>query len=315
MSRKVLTSILLLVVALGWVACGGAAPAPESAPNEQVVGGAPRQVAATEAVAAGDAAGMSPALENRMIIQRAEISMVIKDTEATATAIRTLALNAGGYIADSNLFRDGEQLRGTLTVRVPGQNLPTFLDQVKGMAVRVLRDSLSGEDVTQEFTDLGSRLRNLEATEVELLALLTEVRQRPGAKTSDILEVYEKLTQIRGEIEQIKGRMQFLSNLTSLATIQVELIPDALDAPVIEEGWRPLVTLRQASARLIRTLQALVEAVIWLIIYVLPVLILMALPFVLLALAIRALRRRTSRTSRTPRPLPPAAESSEKTDS
>ena len=139
MSRKVLTSILLLVVALGWVACGGAAPAPESAPNEQVVGGAPRQVAATEAVAAGDAAGMSPALENRMIIQRAEISMVIKDTEATATAIRTLALNAGGYIADSNLFRDGEQLRGTLTVRVPGQNLPTFLDQVKGMAVRVLR--------------------------------------------------------------------------------------------------------------------------------------------------------------------------------
>lgn len=241
--------------------------------------------------------------------------MVIKDTEATATAIRTLALNAGGYIADSNLFRDGEQLRGTLTVRVPGQNLPTFLDQVKGMAVRVLRDSLSGEDVTQEFTDLGSRLRNLEATEVELLALLTEVRQRPGAKTSDILEVYEKLTQIRGEIEQIKGRMQFLSNLTSLATIQVELIPDALDAPVIEEGWRPLVTLRQASARLIRTLQALVEAVIWLIIYVLPVLILMALPFVLLALAIRALRRRTSRTSRTPRPLPPAAESSEKTDS
>ena len=179
------------------------------------------------------------------------------------------------------------------------------------MAVRVLRDSLSGEDVTQEFTDLGSRLRNLEATEVELLALLTEVRQRPGAKTSDILEVYEKLTQIRGEIEQIKGRMQFLSNLTSLATIQVELIPDALDAPVIEEGWRPLVTLRQASARLIRTLQALVEAVIWLIIYVLPVLILMALPFVLLALAIRALRRRTSRT---PRPLPPAAESSEKTE-
>lgn len=58
MSRKVLTSILLLVVALGWVACGGAAP--EVLPNEQFADGAPRQVAATEAVAAGDAECRQP---------------------------------------------------------------------------------------------------------------------------------------------------------------------------------------------------------------------------------------------------------------
>ncbi len=312
MSRKVLTGILLLVVALGWAACGGAAPAPSSALNEQAVDGASRQAAAT----AAPAAGMPPSLENRMIIQRAEISMVIKDTEATAAAIRTLALNSGGYIADSNLFRDGEQLRGVLTVRIPGQNLPVFLDQVKGMAVRVLRDNLSGEDVTQEYTDLGSRLRNLEATETELLALLTEVRQRPNAKTSDILEVYDKLTLIRGEIEQIKGRMQYLSNLTSLATIQIELIPDELGAPVIEEGWQPLVALRQASARLIKTLQGLVDAAIWLVIFIVPVLLVMALPFVLLALVIRALRRRSPRSSPPPTTTPlPAAESSEKADS
>ena len=307
MSRKVLTGILLIVVALGWAACGGAAPAPSSVSNEQAADGASRQAAGTVA----PAAGMPPSLENRMIIQRAEISMVIKDTEATAAAIRTLALTSGGYIADSNLYRDGEQLRGTLTVRIPGQNLPTFLDQVKGMAVRVLRDSLSGEDVTQEYTDLGSRLRNLEATETELLALLTVVRQKPGAKTSDILEVYDKLTLIRGEIEQIKGRMQYLSNLTSLATIQIELIPDALEAPLIEEGWQPLVALRQASARLVKTLQGLVDAAIWLVIFIVPVLLVMALPFILLALVIRALRRRSPRT---PQP-PPVAESSEKTDS
>ena len=309
MSRKVITSLLLIVVALGWMACGSAAPTPASNVRE-ATGEMP---AATQAPAAveGDAYGV-PAVQDRMIIQHAEISMVIKDTEATATAIRNLALTGGGYVSSSNLFRDGEQLRGTLTVRVPGQALATFLDQIKAMAVRVVRDNLSGEDVTQEYTDLSSRQRNLEATETELLALLTEVRQKPNAKASDILEVYDKITQIRGEIEQIKGRMQYLSNLTALATIQIELIPDALSKPVVEEGWQPLATLRDAAGRLVKTLQSLIEALIWLIIYVLPVLILIALPFALLILIIRALRRR--RPTPKARVEPPSAPPQEKVE-
>jgi len=312
MSRKAITSILLMVVALGWVACGGAAPAPASGGKEAANMEAPVQPQATAAPAASDAAGM-PALQDRMIIQHAEISMVVKDTETAATAIRNQAAAGGGYVSSSNLFRDGEQLRGTLTVRVPAQALPTFLDQIKSMAVRVVRDNLSGEDVTQEYTDLGSRQRNLEATETELLALLTEVRQKPNAKASDILEVYDKITQIRGEIEQIKGRMQYLSNLTALATIQIELIPDALSKPVVEEGWQPLATLRDAAARLVKTLQGLVEALIWLVIYVLPVLILIALPFVLLILLIRYLRRRSPSTPKTSvvKPPPPPQEKAE----
>lgn len=309
MSRKVITSLLLIVVALGWMACGSAAPTPAPNVREAVIE-MPAATKAPEAVE-GDAYGV-PAVQDRMIIQHAEISMVIKDTEATATAIRNLALAGGGYVSSSNLFRDGEQLRGTLTVRVPGQALATFLDQIKAMAVRVVRDNLSGEDVTQEYTDLSSRQRNLEATETELLALLTEVRQKPNAKASDILEVYDKITQIRGEIEQIKGRMQYLSNLTALATIQIELIPDALSKPVVEEGWQPLATLRDAAGRLVKTLQSLIEALIWLIIYVLPVLILIALPFVLLILIIRALRRR--RPTPKARVEPPSAPPQEKVE-
>ena len=157
MSRKAITSILLIVVALGWVACGAAAPAPTSGGREAANMESPVQPQATAAPAASDAFGM-PTLQDRMIIQHAEISMVVKDTETTATAIRNQAAAGGGYVSSSNLFRDGEQLRGTLTVRVPAQALSTFLDQIKGMAVRVVRDNLSGEDVTQEYTDLGLSL-------------------------------------------------------------------------------------------------------------------------------------------------------------
>jgi len=93
----------------------------------------------------------------------------------------------------------------------------------------------------------------------------------------------------------VKGRMQYLSTLTALATLNIELIPDVLARPVVEPGWRPLETLKNASRALVNALKGLANALIWLVIYVLPLLILIAIPIVLLILAIRWLIRRRKR--------------------
>jgi hypothetical protein len=146
--------------------------------------------------------------------------------------------------------------------------------------------------MTEEYTDIASRLRNLEATEQELLALLREVRERPNATAEDILNVHRRVTEVRQEIEQLKGRQQYLDNVVALATIIVELIPDELASPVVAPGWRPLQTLRDAFRALVRALQWLVDLVIWIAVFVLPILILVAFPLVLLVLAIQWIRRR-----------------------
>lgn len=303
MVRKVVTSMLLILVAVVWTACAGsgapAQPMPMVQPQADVE--SPR--------ATGNEAG-SPAQDDRMVIKRAELGLVVKEAEATATAIRDLVGRLGGYVSNSSLYRDGSQLRGTMEVRVPAGQIDETLTQIKALGIRVLRDNLSSEDVTQEFTDLGSRLRNLEATETELLAMLTEVRQRPNAKTDDILQVYNQLAEIRGQIEQIKGRMQYLGNLTALATISIELVPDEAEQPVIEEGWQPLATLRSAAGRLVSTLQGLIDLVIWLAIYVLPTLIILALPIILIIYLIRRARRGTSKPASSSGP-PPAAPTEE----
>jgi Flp pilus assembly protein TadB len=90
--------------------------------------------------------------------------------------------------------------------------------------------------------------------------------------------------------------MQFLSNQTALATATLDLIPDALAKPVVEPGWRPLETLRDASRALVNTLKGLVEVVIWLIVYLLPVLIVIAIPIVGFVLVVRWLVRRGKRS-------------------
>ena len=68
------------------------------------------------------------------------------------------------------------------------------------------------------------------------------------AKAEDVLKVYQELTKVRGEIERVKGRMQYLGNLAALAIVTIELIPDILAKPVVEPGWRPLGDAQERRA-------------------------------------------------------------------
>ena len=227
--------------------------------------------------------------------------MVVADTEPALKSITALVGAAGGYVADSKAWRENAQLRARVSVRIPAEQLDATLEAIKKLAVRVERENVGGKDVTEEFSDLNAQLINLEATEKELRELLTEVRQKTQ-KAEDVLQVYQELTKVRGEIERIKGRMQFLSNQTALATANLDLIPDVLAKPVVEPGWRPLETLRDAGRALVNALKGLVDVMIWLAVYLLPLLIVIAIPIVGFVLLIRWLvRRRRRKTSDIPK--------------
>ena len=213
------------------------------------------------------------------------------DTQASLEAVQSLAGELGGYVASSRTWHTEEQLSASLTLRVPADQLNTALEKLRALALEVDSESITGEDVTQEYVDLEARLRNEEAYEKELLALLTETRERTS-RAEDILAVYERLTEVRGRIEQIKGRMQYLENMSAMATITVELIPSELMQPITVAGWHPTGTARSAIRALINALQFFVYAGIWIVLFGLPVLIIIALPIVVLWYVIRWVRRR-----------------------
>jgi hypothetical protein len=160
------------------------------------------------------------------------------------------------------------------------------LGELRRLAVEVRNESVRGEDVTAEFVDLDAQLKNLEAAEAQLQQILKQ-----ATKTEDVLNVYRELTSIRGQIEQIKGRMKYLSQSAALATISVNLIPDALAQPVQTGGWQPAGVAKTAVEALIAALQGLVNIAIWIIIVVLPILLIIAIPFVILFALIRRSRR------------------------
>lgn len=230
---------------------------------------------------------------DRMIVRTANLSIVVKDTNEAVAQIQAILAEIDGYVVNLQLWRDQEQLRGTITVRVPAETLDDTLTRFKGLAVKVERETGSSQDVSEEYSDLGAQLRNLEATEKELQELLTTVREKTG-KAEDIMAVYRELTQIRGQIEGIKGRMVYLERTAAMSAVTVELIPDVLAAPITVVGWRPSETVARALKALIQTVKGLVDAAIWIILYLAPVLLLVAVPF--LAIGYLWRRRRKAKS-------------------
>lgn len=242
----------------------------------------------TEAPVRSVAAQAPAAQAERMIVRRAEMRLIASDTSKAVEAVTKAAEAAGGYVADSSIWRDGELLRAKLTLRVPSDKLTATLASIRAVAKRVDNESITSEDVSQEYVDLESRVRNLEATETELLELL-KVARVSSRKASDVLEVHHQLSAIRGEIEQTRGRMRYLSQVTAMSSIGVEVVPDAIAKPVVEPGWQPLVVVKDAMRALVGSLQSVATIGIWLLVYVVPV-------FGMLALVIVALWKIARRT-------------------
>ena len=304
------------VVAVGMIsalvlgACASARPASsENAP-------APMEQAQSSG---GDAVAQAPGSEgvataNRKIIARADLSLVVADTQATVDAISTLMDELGGYVSASNIYRStwdsSKALEGSITLRVPAENLETALDRLAEMAVTVESRSLNREDVTDQYTDVDAQIRNLEATEQELLAMLEEVRERPNSTSEDIMAVYRTLTEVRGEIETLRGRKNMWDNLISLSTIEVELTPDSANLPVVEEGWRPSAVAREAQRALVSAVQVLGNIAIWFVMFVLPLVLLALIPLTIFVWLLRLLFRRLSKPKpqivSTPPPAPSA---------
>jgi hypothetical protein len=233
----------------------------------------------------------------RVIIYTGDIALVVQDTRAAVNDIAILAGEQGGYVSASNIYQSSDVPRGSVTIRIPAETYQTTLTKLRALAVRVERENTNTQDVTEEFTDLEARKTNLEFTEAALQKLLEE-RQKVG-RTSDILEVYRELTNIRGQIEQIEGRMRYLANQSALSTITIELIPDVLYQPVSVAGWEPQGVAKEALQALVAALQGLANLTIWLVIFVLPLLIIALIPVVIVIWLIRWWWKR-SRARKTP---------------
>lgn len=297
---------LIAALAIPTSACG-AAPSrnamSEAAPAPAAPAAPPRAQADKPADDASASGAQNQPAAPRLIIRNADMTIVVSNTQAQLDAINQIATDYKGYVVSSSTSKMGQDLQASVTLRVESAQLDAAMERIRKLAVEVRNENVRGDDVTAEYIDLESNLKNLEAAEAQLQEIL-----KKAEKTEDVMTVFRQLTEIRGQIDQIKGRMKYLSQSAALATINLTLIPDRAAQPVEVAGWRPSGVAKDALEALISALQGLVDVAIWLVILVLPVLIIIAIPFVLLfLLARRILRnRRRNKPVAATAPLIPA---------
>ncbi len=160
---------LMLMLLLVPVAC---ARATESIPVEAPPMPAAMPPEREEVVYTETGVGALPSTEERMIVRNGEMSLVVEDVVAARDEVAQLALRFNGYVVSSRIWGEEEEMRGRISIRVPADKFEQALAELRELAVRVESESTDSRDVTEEYTDLKSRLKNAEATESQYLALL-----------------------------------------------------------------------------------------------------------------------------------------------
>jgi Domain of unknown function (DUF4349) len=185
----------------------------------------------------------------------------------------------GGFVVESFASQgSGKRIaEGSLTLRIPAESYDAALSRLRGLG-KVEHIEESGQDVSQEFVDLNARIRQLRAVEAQLLELLQRADDVPAA-----LAVQTQLSQVQLDLEQARGRLQYLENRVSFATISMSM--HELGAVAPKDGGFSIVDAWATAGA------AFLTVVGWIFIgiaVVAPALVLLGLGF----LVGRALRRR-----------------------
>lgn len=243
-------------------------------------------------------------VDNRQVIRRASLELAAEDTRATFDQIIAMVESAGGFVATADVHPtsgEDQQPQVSMTLRIPTDQLNATMTAIKDSVDRVVAESQGAEDVTEQFIDLEARLTNLEALETELRALLTEVRLQDNADPEKILTVFNELSSVRGQIEQIQGQLEYLEDATALATLDIQLTPTPSAVPIVDEPWSPAEATRDALRSLVTGLQGVADWAINFALYALPMLLIILGP--LTVIGVLVYRRWFRKPQTTPAPV------------
>jgi len=206
---------------------------------------------------------------DKKIIKNGSLSLKVGSADEASEKIHTIAKNNNGEVFASNFHQSVNNVKsGTITVKVPVVNFEKTFGEIKTVASLVIEESTTGQDVTEQYTDLEAQLRNAQAEEQTFVKILDQ-----AVKIDDVLAVTRELARVRGTIERLQGSMKYLASQTDMSTISVNLTENQ-NITTVSDSWRPFQVMKDSVNALITGLQGFVDFLIRFIISLLPFFIL-----------------------------------------
>ncbi len=165
-----------------------------------------------------------------LLVYEATLTLAVFDQRRGLDRVEAIAKSRGGYLLSRNDH--------SIIVRVPAEAFGKTLEEIAQTGDELSR-TVSARDVTDQFSDLSTRLRNAEAMRERLAALLEKVDA-----IKDALAVEQQLERVTLQIESLKGQLKRLRELISYSTITVRYQPRPVD-PVEARVELPFEWLHQ----------------------------------------------------------------------
>jgi len=217
---------------------------------------------------------------NKMVIKDAELEVLVQSTDVAIAQVNQLTADYGGYIISTQSWYTDGFKHATLRLGIPSTSFETVLNQLRDIGLRVINETASGQDVSNEYVDLQSKLTNLEATAARIRDFLNE------AKTIDeTLTISAQLAELEAQIEKVKGQMRYYEGRSAYSTVTVNLVPQhptptptltptpipPTPTPTPPPGWSAADTFNEASNVLVNLTQATIDLLIWIALVLLPI--------------------------------------------
>jgi len=252
---------------------------PNTAPSDGFLTNSTRSPAAVP--------GQPQTQQQRVVLQTADLTLVVKDPQAKMLEIGALAQRLGGFVVSSNMGQSyvGDNVKvpeGTISIRVPAKDLDNALAEIKADVVEIQTENRTGQDVTDQYVDLQSQLKAKQAAADKLYEIMQKTE-----KAEDTLMVFNQLTQLQSEIEVLKGQINYYDQAAALSSVSVRLLAEQSIQPIVIAGWRPQGVARDSIQMLVNFFQGFIDFLIRLVILFIPV---AAVIIGLLALLWRLLR-------------------------
>jgi len=191
----------------------------------------------------------------RKIVKTADLGLRSKEVRQSAARAQQVAATAGGTVLSSQVYSSDDSVTADLVLSVPSEEFEGVLNELRGLGEKLTTDSISGQDVTEEYVDLESRERNLRATEESLLRLYDRAEN-----VEEALSIQRELTTVRGEIELVQGRIMYLDQRSAYSQITLNIQP--VTSPPPRPSWDPEDVVVRAWDASLSVLQVMATAII-----------------------------------------------------
>jgi len=170
-----------------------------------------------------------PNVGQRDVVKNGSLGVKVKDTKQAMQEVTDTVKAMGGYVESSNVSVNDTDTVGYMALRVPASSFETLVNNVRRMG-EVMSEALGGQDVTGSIADMGARLKVLRGEEESYTQMLRQSR-----RLQDTLDLRDRLSNVRQEIESIDAQKRALAGVASMSTLNVQFSQPKSE-PVLKPG-------------------------------------------------------------------------------